>query len=140
MVCILKDVKDVGVNEIVVVVQSLSHVQLFCDPWWATWIVAHQAPLSTGFPRQEYWSGLPLPCPGDLPHPGIKPTSPALQADSLPLSHHNESPTMKLHLHIVKLNLTHELYNGKHLLKPPKVWNFFKNYMYECGHIHECMY
>ena len=46
--------------------------------------VAHQAPLSMGFSRQEYWSGLPFPSPGDLPHPGIKPESPALQADDLP--------------------------------------------------------
>ena len=44
--------------------------------------VAHQAPLSMGFSRQEYWSGLPFPSPGDLPHPGIKPRSPALQAVS----------------------------------------------------------
>ena len=43
-----------------------------------SWIVAHQAPLSLGFPRQEYWSGLPFPSPGDLPDPGIKPVSPAL--------------------------------------------------------------
>ena len=47
-------------------------------------IVAHQAPLSMEFSRQEYWSGLPFPTPGDLPDPGIKPGSPALQADSLP--------------------------------------------------------
>ena len=46
-----------------------------------------QAPLSRGFPRKEYWRGLPFPSPGDLPDPGIKPRSPALQADSLPLSH-----------------------------------------------------
>ena len=45
---------------------------------------AHQASLSMGFPRQEYWSGLPFPSPGDLPDPGIKPGSPALQVDSLP--------------------------------------------------------
>ena len=51
------------------------------------WTVAHQAPLSVGFPRQEYWSGLPCPPPEDLPDPGIKLTSPALHADSLPLSH-----------------------------------------------------
>ena len=49
-----------------------------------TWTVAHQVPLSMGFSRQEYWSGLPFPSPGDLPDPGIEPTSPALQADSLP--------------------------------------------------------
>ena len=48
------------------------------------WIVARQAPLSMGVSRQEYWSGLPLHSPGDLPNPGIKPPSPALQADSLP--------------------------------------------------------
>ena len=51
------------------------------------WTVAHQAPLSLEFPRQEYWIGLPFPSPGDLPHPGIElafPVSPALQADSLP--------------------------------------------------------
>ena len=51
--------------------------------------VGHQAPLSMGFPRQEYWSGLPFPPPGDLPDPGIEPESPAFSAlpeDSLPLS------------------------------------------------------
>ena len=46
--------------------------------------VAHQAPLSMGFSRQEYWSGLPFPSPGDLPDLGIEPGSPALQADCLP--------------------------------------------------------
>ena len=48
---------------------------------------AYQAPLSMGFPRQEYWSGLLFSSPGDLPDPGIKPRSPAWQANSLPLSH-----------------------------------------------------
>ena len=51
-----------------------------CDPMDCS----HQAPLSMGFSRQEYWSGLPFPSPGDLHDPGIKPGSPALQADSLP--------------------------------------------------------
>ena len=63
-----------------VVVVSLSRVQLFATPW----TVARQAPLSMGFSKQEYWSGLPFPSPGDLPDPGIKPRSPAVQADSLP--------------------------------------------------------
>ena len=54
---------------------------------------AHLAPLSIGFPRQEYWSGLPFPSPGDLPDPGIEPMSPPLEADSLSLSH-QESPKM----------------------------------------------
>ena len=48
------------------------------------WTVACQAPLSMGFSRREYWSGLPFPSPGDLPNPGIEPRSPTLQADSLP--------------------------------------------------------
>ena len=47
------------------------------------WTVAHQAPLSMGFSRQEYWNGLPCPSLGDLPDPGIEPWSPALQAESL---------------------------------------------------------
>ena len=51
---------------------------------WILWTVGYQAPLSMGFFRQEYWSGLPLYSPGDLPDPGIKPTSPVLQADCLP--------------------------------------------------------
>ena len=48
------------------------------------WTVAHQAPLSMGFSREEYWSGLSFPSPRDLPNPAIQPRSPALQADSLP--------------------------------------------------------
>ena len=51
------------------------------------WTVAYQAPLSMQFSRQEYWSGLPFPSAGNLPDPAIKPVSPTLQADSLPLSH-----------------------------------------------------
>ena len=47
------------------------------------WTVARQAPLSMGFSKQEYWSGLPFPSPGHLPNPGIEPGSPALQADAL---------------------------------------------------------
>ena len=53
----------------------------------ALWTVAHQAPLSMGFPRQEYWSGLSLPSPGDLLDPQIQPRSPALQVDFLLLGH-----------------------------------------------------
>ena len=49
----------------------------------ASWTVAHQTPLFIGLPRQKYWSELPFLSPGDLPNPGIKPASPALQADSL---------------------------------------------------------
>ena len=60
-------------------VKSLSHVRLFATPL----TVAYQAPPSMGFSRQEYWSGVPVPSPGDLPDPGIEPGSPAFQADAL---------------------------------------------------------
>ena len=63
--------------------KSLSRVWLFANPW----TVAYQVPPSMGFSRQEYWSGLPFLSPGGLPHPGIKPRSPAFQADALTLSH-----------------------------------------------------
>ena len=62
---------------------TLSRVRLFMTPW----TVAYQTPLSMGFSRQEYWSWLPFPSPGDLPDPGIEPGSPALQANTLPSEH-----------------------------------------------------
>ena len=55
-----------------------------CPTLTTPWTVAYQAPLSTGFSRRKYWSGLPFPSPGDLPDPGIEHRSHALQADSLP--------------------------------------------------------
>ena len=61
------------------------------------WTVALQAPLSMGFFRQEYWSGLPCPSPGNLPNPGIEPVSPALLADSVP----SEPPGKPLFPYIV---------------------------------------
>ena len=70
----------VSVCVCVCVCESLSHVLLFGTPW----NVACQAPLSMGFSRQEYCSGLPFPSPGDLPDPGVEPGTLALQADSLP--------------------------------------------------------
>ena len=59
---------------------SVSHIQLFATPW----TVAYQAPLSMEFSKQECWSGLPFPSPGDLLHTGLEPGSPALQVGSLP--------------------------------------------------------
>ena len=58
-------------------------VTKLCPTLVTLWTVASQDPLSMGFSRQEYWSGLPFPPPRNLPNPGIKPRSPALQADSL---------------------------------------------------------
>ena len=74
-------------------VKLLSHVRLFVTPWTVT----YQAPLSMGFSRQEYLSGLPFPSPGYLPDPAIEPGSPALQADTLP----SEPPG--------KPNITHKM-------------------------------
>ena len=76
-----------------VVVQSLGHIWLFATPW----TVARQASLSMGFSRQEYWSGLPFPSPGDLPNPGIEARSPALQADSLPPEPQGRSLNNQVH-------------------------------------------
>ena len=61
-------------------VKSLSRVRFFAAPW----AVAYKVPLSMGFSRQEYWSGLPSPPLGDLSDPGMEPRCPALQADTLP--------------------------------------------------------
>ena len=68
-------VKSESESEIEVIQSCLT----LCNPW----TLAHQAPPSMGFSRQEYWSGLPFPSPGDLPDPGIEPRSPTLQADAL---------------------------------------------------------
>ena len=71
-------------------VKSLSRIQLFVT----LWTVAYQAPPSMEFSRQEYWSGLPFPFPGDLPDPGIEPGFPSLKADAL-LSEPPRKPTRR---------------------------------------------
>ena len=68
----------------------LSRVRFFATPW----TVAYQAPLSMGFSRQEYWSGLPFPSPGDLPNPGIEPRSPACKHILYLLSHQGKFITV----------------------------------------------
>ena len=73
-------------NSTLCVLSRFTRVRRFATPW----TIACRAPLSMGFSRQEYWSGLPCPPSGDLPDPGIEPVSPAtpaFQADSLPLRH-----------------------------------------------------
>ena len=88
--------------------KSLSRVQLFVTPWTC------QAPLFMEFSRQECWSGLPFPSPGDLPDPGVEPTSPASpawQADSLPLSH-QELTFCKMGYHLTQVFLY--MYKRKH--------------------------
>ena len=69
--------------------RSLQLCPILCDPMDC---IAHQAPLPMGFSRQEYWSGLLCPPPGDLPNPGIEPASPALQVDFLQLRHRGGKP------------------------------------------------
>ena len=75
------------------VLSCFSHIQLFK----ILWSVARQAPLSMGFSRQEYWSGLPCPPPGDLPDPGMEPTSPA--APALAGGFFTTSATWKAHIY-----------------------------------------
>ena len=70
-----------------------------CDPM----DIAYQAPLSMGFSRQEYWSGLSFHSPGDLPNPGIKPGSPTLEADALPSEVPGKLPNLYLMSNMVSL-------------------------------------
>ena len=66
---------------------AFSATSVVSEVFATLWAVDLKAPMSMGFSRKEYWSGLPCPSPGDLPNPGVKPASPAcpaLQADSLP--------------------------------------------------------
>ena len=88
---------------VVVAIESLSHVQVFCDPMDCGHggTAAHQAPLSLGFPRREYWSGLPFPSLEYIPDPGIESRSAALLADSLPLSH--QGRILYIHMYIYTL-------------------------------------
>ena len=71
-----------------------------CPTLVTTWIVARQAHLSMGFPRREYWSGLPFPPPGNLPDPGIKLSSPALQVDSLPAEPSRSSINIQIYMYM----------------------------------------
>ena len=84
--------------------KSLSCVQLFVTPW----TVAHQAPPSMECFRQEYWSGLPFPSPGDLSDQGIEPGSPALQADALP----SEPPGTPISVRLLPLQVLYQSDSG----------------------------
>ena len=80
------------------------------DSFATPWTVARQVPVFMGFLKQEYWSKLPFPSPGDLPDPGIKPMSPALQVDSLPLSHQDIKHCKTANLNCKTPTLTIEKY------------------------------
>ena len=115
-------------------VKSLSHIQLFVTPW----TVAYQAPLSMGLSRQEYWSGLPFPSPGNLPNPGIEPRSPALRADAL-LSEPPGKPktslnSLKLKTIVCVLSMCVDLRVCVHSDTPSLMWKevkIFKMNLYE---------
>ena len=93
----------------VCVCKLLSRSQLFVTPW----VITCQVPLSMGFSRQEHWSGLPFPSPGDLPNPGIKPGSPTLQVDSLPAEPPGKPKECQT---ISKMNSTNQIMLGNFLL------------------------
>ena len=80
--------------------QLLSCVRHFATPW----TVSHQAPLSLGFPRQEYWNGLPFPTPGDLPRPGIKPMSPAFVGGFFTSEPPGKPTLSRLHIYLLPLS------------------------------------
>ena len=89
----------------------------------APWIIACQAPhsqnpLSMGFSRQEYWSGLPFPSPEDLPNPGIKPRSPTLQADALTSEPTGKPPLNLTTIQILRLTVEEHLSNSQATILP----------------------
>ena len=128
--------------------RSFSRVWLFATPW----TTADQAPLSMGFSRQEYWSGLPFPSPGDLPNPGIEPRSPALQADStiwdyfttskiiLPLSITSFCEKVFILTQSKFKRIDSTVY---HIGSPSSCvldWNKFMNNLYYPWNLYECFY
>ena len=94
------------------------------------WTAACQAPLFMGFPRQEYWSGLPFPSPGDLTHPGIEPMSPA--GESLPLSHLG-SPFSSQHL--LSITMRHEMSKRKEACRELPIQSIFNLFIRWLWHI-----
>ena len=104
-------------------VKSLSRVRLFATPR----TIAYQVPPSMGFSRQECWSGLSFPSPGDLPDPGIELGSPALQADALPSEPPGKlfvlSEYRFLHWKCVSLSVVSDSVTPHRLYSPPASWN-----------------
>ena len=117
----------VYIHMCVCVLSHCSHVRLFATPC----TVACQAPLSMGFSRQEYWSGLPFPPPADLSNPGIKPESPALQ-DSLLLNHWG-SPKIHMDLQLLFLFLAPSASQLSEISKCLQFLNISGVYMLQTG-------
>ena len=93
--------------------QPESNLYISCSVFATPWTITCQVPLSMGFSRQEHWSGLPFPSPGDLPNPGIKPGSPTLQVDSLPAEPPGKPKECQT---ISKMNSTNQIMLGNFLL------------------------
>ena len=96
------------------------------------WIVACQAPLSMGFPRQKYWSGLPFPSPKQISDPGIEPMFPAWLTDSLPLSH-QRNPLRCYYFYICMLNRSE---NNQSMDKLRKIMFVKMTGIHKCCHLH----
>ena len=101
--------------------KSESEVTQSCPTLCNPWTVAHQVPLSMGFPKQEYWSGLPFPSPGDLHTPGMKPASPAL-ADRFFITESPGAPIFNLVIHYsIERIITMKSNSSITILKFPKI-------------------
>ena len=98
-------------------VHVVSHIRL-CNPM----DYSRQAALSVGFFRQEYWSGLSFPAPGDLPDPGIEPGSPTLQADALPSEPHELYSNSNLNTLAVRTEARRQLVETLYFRMPPEKW------------------
>ena len=102
MISYIKNPKD-AIRKLLLLL--FSH-QVESDSSVIPWTIAHQAPLSMGFPRQDHWSGLLFPSPGYIPDPRIKPMPPDWQAGSLPLSYLKRRKLLELIMNLVKLQDT----------------------------------
>ena len=119
-------------------IKSESEVAQSCPTLWTWWTVAYQAPLSMGFSRQEYCSGLPFPSLGDLPNPRIKPGSPALQADALTSEPPGKPDSTKTCCLRKSLISTAGWSNAQLSLKRVKNFKYFlKKHIYS---LHLCLY
>ena len=118
-------------SKIRVKVSNIHHLSEVAQSCPTPWTIAHQAPPSMGLSRQEYWSGLPFPSPGDLPDPGIEPRSPALQANALTSEPPSKLPftTLGVFIYFAKILNTYT----KHSLLWRHYYIIIDIYLPSCG-------